>query len=69
MTKATPPLRLPSVYRKTHLENQASRCLEFPKPLFPPAGILVLREDNPTDLPDYDEAAEIPVIFEQPVRE
>lgn len=39
--------------------------LEFEKPtLYPERGALILRKDNPSDLPELDESIEIPVRYE-----
>jgi hypothetical protein len=38
--------------------------LEFEKPEFGERGTLILRKDNPSGLPEHDDALEIPVFFE-----
>ena len=37
--------------------------LEFEKPEYSSRGTLILRKDNPSGLPEHDDALEIPVIF------
>ena len=37
--------------------------LEFTKPDYKNNGALILQADNPSDLPEYDRAVEIPIIF------
>ncbi|MEA2112833.1 MAG: Gmad2 immunoglobulin-like domain-containing protein [Patescibacteria group bacterium] len=37
--------------------------LKFAKPDFDKRGILILKKDNPSDLPEYDNALEIPILF------
>ncbi|MDP2650452.1 MAG: Gmad2 immunoglobulin-like domain-containing protein [bacterium] len=38
--------------------------LEFEKPEFGERGTLILRKDNPSGLPEHDDALEIPIFFE-----
>jgi len=38
--------------------------IEFEKPTLKNNGTLILRKDNPSGLPEYDDALEIPIIFE-----
>lgn len=38
--------------------------LHFEKPEFGETGSLILRKDNPSGLPEYDDGLEIPVVFE-----
>lgn len=38
--------------------------LEFETPTYSDTGSLILRKDNPSGLPEYDDALEIPVVFE-----
>ena len=38
--------------------------IEFEKPTLKNNGALILRKDNPSGLPEYDDALEIPIIFE-----
>lgn len=37
--------------------------LEFEKPSYKDNGALILRKDNPSGLPEHDDAVEIPVVF------
>jgi hypothetical protein len=37
--------------------------LEFTKPVYNNRGTLILKKDNPSGLPQYDQAYEIPVVF------
>jgi len=37
--------------------------LEFKKPSSGEKGMLILKKNNPTDLPEHDDALEIPVFF------
>ncbi len=37
--------------------------LEFIKPDYSNRGALILKKDNPSDLPEYDNALEIPILF------
>lgn len=37
--------------------------LEFEKPAYGERGFLILKKDNPSGLPEYDDSIEIPVIF------
>jgi len=37
--------------------------LEFVKPDYKNNGALILRKDNPSGLPEYDDALEIPILF------
>lgn len=38
--------------------------VEFEKPTFDTRGTLILRKDNPSGLPEHDDAIEVPVVFE-----
>jgi len=38
--------------------------LEFNKPAYKNNGALILKKDNPSGLPEYDDAVEAPVVFE-----
>jgi hypothetical protein len=38
--------------------------LEFQKPDYDKRGTLILRKDNPSDLPEHDDALEFPIFFE-----
>jgi hypothetical protein len=38
--------------------------LEFEKPSYDKRGTLILRKDNPSDLPELDDALELPIFFE-----
>jgi hypothetical protein len=38
--------------------------LKFNKPVYGERGSLILKKDNPSDLPEYDDALEIPILFE-----
>ncbi|MDP2910273.1 MAG: Gmad2 immunoglobulin-like domain-containing protein [bacterium] len=42
---------------------QFESTLEFEKPEYSNKGTLILRKDNPSGLPEYDDALEIPMIF------
>ncbi len=37
--------------------------LEFEKPNYGESGVLILRKDNPSELPEHDDALEIPILF------
>jgi hypothetical protein len=37
--------------------------LEFEKPEYSDKGVLILKKDNPSGLPEHDDALEIPIIF------
>jgi hypothetical protein len=38
--------------------------IEFEKPSYGKNGTLILRKDNPSGLPEHDNAIEIPILFE-----
>lgn len=41
-----------------------SAVLEFEKPVSAKSGVLILKKDNPSGLPEHDDQIEIPIIFE-----
>lgn len=41
-----------------------SVTLEFEKPTYKNTGALILQKDNPSDLPENDDAVEVPVLYE-----
>lgn len=43
---------------------QFEGILEFEKPSFGDRGTLILQKDNPSDIPEFDDALEIPIYFE-----
>lgn len=38
--------------------------LEFDKPSYKDTGALILKKDNPSGLPEHDDAVEVPIVFE-----